>query len=103
MVPPRLRGAGIIEIMGPPRFIQRFRRSRMASSSIRRVVTGHSDTQVAKVITDGPATNTRHPREGVSTTLIWSTDETPCDIAVGETVTDAGALVLRTQPPADGS
>src|SRR5438309_12114036 len=75
----------------------------MPGKPIRRVITGHSDRNVAKVVNDGPATNIRHPREGVSTTLIWSTDETPADVGIGEAIADAGALVLRTQPPASGS
>jgi quercetin dioxygenase-like cupin family protein len=85
----------------------------VGSEPIRRVVTGHSVTghsvtgqskeALAHVIMDGPATNTRQPRPGVASTLIWSSDTTPADIAVGESVEDLGARTLRTQPPANGS
>lgn len=70
--------------------------------SIRRVVTGH-DGSVATVLLDAPATNTRHPGEGVATTLIWCTDETPADISVGTDIEDMGARVLGSPPPENGS
>jgi len=75
----------------------------VADAEIRRVVTGHDTKNLAGVIMDGPATNTREPRPGVASTLIWSSDRTPADIAVGESVEDLGARRLRTQPPAHGS
>ena len=40
----------------------------MASQPIRRVITGHDGNNVAKVILEGPATNTKRPREGVAST-----------------------------------
>lgn len=70
---------------------------------LRRVVTGHDRNEVAKVVMDGPATNAKYPGTGVVSTLIWSTDETPADIAVGERPEDYGARLLGTQPPANGS
>lgn len=70
---------------------------------IRRVITGHDSKNIAKVIIDGPATNTKTPRDGVSSTLMWSTDEMPADIAVGEGVEDMGARILGTAPPQNGS
>jgi quercetin dioxygenase-like cupin family protein len=36
-------------------------------------------------------------------TLIWSTDSTPADIAIGETVEDLGARMLGTAPPPNGT
>ncbi len=70
---------------------------------IRRVITGHDAKNVAKVIIDGPAANTKTPRDGVSSTLMWSTDEMPADIASGEGVEDMGARILGTAPPENGS
>jgi quercetin dioxygenase-like cupin family protein len=70
---------------------------------IRRVVTGHDQSNVAKVLIDGAATNTRSSQPGRFSTLIWSTDATPTDIAVGEGIEDMGARKLGTAPPAGGT
>src|SRR5688572_29003086 len=70
---------------------------------IRRVVTGHDAKGVAKILSDGPATNVRSSRPGSASTLMWSTFETPADISVGEDVEDLGARVLGTAPPENGT
>ena len=70
---------------------------------IRRVVTGHDRNNVAKVIVDATATNTKTPREGVASTLMWCTDAMPADIAVGDNIEDMGARILGTAPPENGS
>jgi quercetin dioxygenase-like cupin family protein len=70
---------------------------------IRRVVTGHDGQQVARVLLDGPATNAKYPAPGIVSTLVWCTDRTPADIAVGEGVDDMGARVLGTAPPPNGT
>ena len=70
---------------------------------IRRVVTGHDAQHVAKVNKDGPATNAKYPSPGTVSTMIWCTDRTPADIAVGEGAEDMGARVIGTAPPARGS
>jgi quercetin dioxygenase-like cupin family protein len=75
----------------------------MAHQPIRRVITGHSGKNVAKVIRDGAATNTKTPREGVASTLMWCTDAMPAEIGTGEGVEDMGARILGTAPPANGS
>ena len=75
----------------------------MARMPIRRVITGHDANNTAKIILDKPATNTKTPREGVASTLIWCTDAMPADIAVGEGVEDMGARILGTPPPENGS
>jgi quercetin dioxygenase-like cupin family protein len=75
----------------------------MAHKPIRRVVTGHDGKNVAKVVREGPAANTKTPRAGVASTLMWSTDATPADIAVGENAEDMGARILGTAPPENGS
>jgi quercetin dioxygenase-like cupin family protein len=75
----------------------------MAHKSIRRVITGHGGNNVAKVIIEGPAANTKTPREGVASTLMWCTDAMPADIALGEGVEDMGARILGTAPPQNGS
>lgn len=71
--------------------------------NIRRIITGHDGKSVAKVILDGLATNTKTPREGVASTLMWCTDAMPADIAAGENVEDMGARILGTAPPENGS
>ena len=53
---------------------------------IRRLVTGHDANNVAKVLMDAPATNHKSSGPGTVSTLIWSTDAAPADIAVGETI-----------------
>jgi quercetin dioxygenase-like cupin family protein len=67
---------------------------------IRRVVTGHDEHNVAKVLFDGPATN---KRSGSASALIWCSDEMPADIAVGDAIEDMGARVLGTPPPPRGT
>jgi quercetin dioxygenase-like cupin family protein len=64
---------------------------------IRRFVTGHDVNNVAKVIMEGPATNTKRPSAAAVSTLIWSTDRTPADVE------DLGARIIGTAPPANGT
>jgi quercetin dioxygenase-like cupin family protein len=71
--------------------------------AIRRIVTGHDSSNVTTVISDGPATNAKYPAPGTVSTLIWSTDRTPADIAIGKDIEDMGARILGTAPPAMGS
>jgi quercetin dioxygenase-like cupin family protein len=66
-------------------------------------VTGHDANKVAKVIRAGAATNARRPSAGTVSTLIWSTDQTPADIAIGENVEDLGARIIGTAPPPNGT
>src|SRR5580698_11244630 len=75
----------------------------MTRAPIRRVITGHGGNNVAKVIIEGPAANTKTPRDGVASTLMWCTDRMPADIAIGETVEDMGTRILGTAPPENGS
>jgi quercetin dioxygenase-like cupin family protein len=70
---------------------------------IRRVVTGHDKAGTAKVLLDAPATNWKSSSPGTVSTLIWSTDATPADIALGDAIEDRGARVLGTAPPAHGT
>jgi quercetin dioxygenase-like cupin family protein len=70
---------------------------------IRRVVTGHDENGVAKVLTDGPARNVKFPAPGVVSTLMWCSEEAPADIAVGEDVEDMGDRILGTAPPPSGT
>ena len=70
---------------------------------IRRVVTGHDAKNVAKVLTDAPATNAKYPGSGLVSTLIWSTDSAPAKVPVGENIEDMGARVLGSAPPPNGS
>ena len=68
--------------------------------SIRRIVTGHDASGKAVVTIDGPATNTKHPDENVTSTLMWVTDQAPSDIfAEG----DAGDRKVGTAPSPGGT
>ena len=70
---------------------------------IRRIVTGHDAQNVAKVLSDGPATNQKRPAGGNVATLMWCTDAMPCDMPVGEGIEDMGARILGTPPPQNGT
>jgi hypothetical protein len=48
---------------------------------VRRVVTGHDGSGTAIVLSDGAAPNVRARDNGMVSTLLWATDETPADIA----------------------
>ncbi len=70
---------------------------------IHRIVTGHDNSGIAKVLIDDSANNAKGTRPGMSSTLIWATDRNPADIAIGENIEDMGARKLGTAPPANGS
>lgn len=69
---------------------------------IRRVITGHDAKNVAKVLSDGPATNDAGT-PGRARVLMWCTDAMPADIAIGESIEDMGARKLGTAPPPNGT
>lgn len=70
---------------------------------LRRIVTGHDADGAAKVLLDGAPGNRKFSPTGAVSTLIWSTDECPADIAVGENAEDYGARVIGTAPPSHGT
>ena len=70
---------------------------------IRRIVTGHDRDGTARVMTDDLATNAKQAGNGAVSTLMWCTDATPADIAVGTDFEDMGARIVGTQPPPGGS
>ena len=70
---------------------------------IRRVVTGHDAEGVAKVLWEDEASNTKPPRHGVVSTLVWCSEATPVDISAGEKIEDMGARILGTAPPPRGT
>ena len=70
---------------------------------IRRIVTGHGEDRVARVIEDNFASNAKQAGNGAVSTLIWSTDRTPADIRIGADFEDMGARIVGTQPPPSGS
>jgi quercetin dioxygenase-like cupin family protein len=76
---------------------------RPAYPFVRRIVTGHDDARVAKVLVDGAATNEKYPDPGVISTLIWSTDAMPVPIPLGERPEDMGDRKLGSAPPPAGS
>jgi quercetin dioxygenase-like cupin family protein len=70
---------------------------------MRRVVTGHDESGKAIVLIDGEAANKRRSPSGNSSTLMWCTDATPADIAIGSAPEDMGARILGTPPPVNGT
>ena len=70
---------------------------------VRRVVTGHDGSRIAKVIQDGPATNAKYPQPGLVSTMMWCTDGAPAKMPIGEQAEDMGARVLGTAPPKNGT
>lgn len=68
--------------------------------SVRRILTTHDDKDCACVWMDSEATNVKRPNEWITSTLLWSTDESPADFIKEE---DYGARVMGTNPPAQGS
>ena len=70
---------------------------------IRRVVTGHDEGHVAKVLLDEPATNAKYPQPGQVSTLMWCTEGAPATIPIGEQPEDMGARILGTAPPRNGT
>jgi naringenin degradation protein FdeH len=68
--------------------------------TFRRVVTGHGANGTSVIWMDGNATNHKFPSEKISSTLMWSTDESPTRMLSDE---DEGARVLGSAPPANGS
>jgi quercetin dioxygenase-like cupin family protein len=70
---------------------------------IRRVVTGHDADGIAKVLIDGPATNSKLPQPGLVSTMMWCTDSAPATMPIGEAPEDMGARALGTAPPARGT
>jgi hypothetical protein len=51
---------------------------------IRRIVTGHDQARVARVLIDAPATNAKSPQPGLVSTMIWCTDGAPAAMPIGE-------------------
>lgn len=70
---------------------------------IRRIVTGHTAEGVAVAIMDAPAANAKFSATGAVSTLIWSSDQCPADISLGMDIEDAGARILGSSPPSNGS
>ena len=68
--------------------------------NVRRVVTANDANGNAKVWIDDTAGNTRNPRPGVSTVLVWSTDSTPADVTGNE---DLGARKVDRPPSYRGT
>jgi len=67
----------------------------------RRVVTGHDKTGKAVVLFDGPAPNVRlRKASGLTSTLLWVTDESPADISGGG---DRSDRKIGVAPPPTGS
>ena len=70
---------------------------------IRRVITGHDMNNVAKVMIDAPATNTKSPSAGIVSTLMWVTDGAPAKIPAGDKFEDMGTRIVGTAPAPKGT
>lgn len=70
---------------------------------VRRVVTGRGADGIARILSDGPAANSRRSKSGGRSTLVWCTDRAPADIPAGGRFEDMGARLLGTPPPAKGT
>ena len=67
----------------------------------RRVVTGHDRAGKAVVVFDGPASNVKlRKASGLTSTLLWVTDESPADVSFA---TDRSARDIGVAPPPSGS
>lgn len=73
------------------------------TAPVRRVVTGHDRNETAKVVMDSRITTVKHGKSGATLTHLWSTDQTPADIAIGEQIEDVGLRPHITPPPPRGS
>jgi quercetin dioxygenase-like cupin family protein len=67
---------------------------------VRRVVTGHDAAGTAVVLSDGAAANVRVRDNGMASTLLWATDESPADISGGADRADRQSGVA---PPPSGT
>src|SRR5579859_261107 len=69
--------------------------------SVRRVVTGHDARGKAVVVYDGEAPNAKvRQATGLTSILIWTTDECPADVSGG---TDRAERDIGVAPPPRGS
>jgi quercetin dioxygenase-like cupin family protein len=68
--------------------------------NFRRIVTTHDADGRPAILIDGNATNHKFPSEKISSTMMWSTDVSPTNIAGNE---DEGARILGSAPPLNGS
>ena len=68
---------------------------------IRRIVTGHDASGKAIVVIDGPSPYARsRPETGITSTLLWVTDETPANMGASA---DRADRTIGIPPPANGS
>jgi len=71
--------------------------------AIRRVVTGHDAQNNPRILMDAGAANSRSSSPGLVSTLVWSSNETPADIAVGASIVDMGNRQLGSVAPPNGT
>ena len=72
---------------------------------VRRVVTGHDQSNKAKVIIDAFADNVKSSQPTSASIAVWASDTMPIEIPVGEAgqIEDCGQRKLPTQPPPLGT
>ena len=73
----------------------------MAIKPVRRIVTGHDETGKAVVLMDSASPNAKlRSATGLTSTLVWATDETPADIS---SLQDRADRESGVAPPVNGS
>ena len=72
---------------------------------VRRVVTGHSRDNKARVIIDGYADNVKASQPTSASIAVWASNTMPIEIPIGEVgeVEDCGERKMPTQPPPNGT
>jgi mannose-6-phosphate isomerase-like protein (cupin superfamily) len=83
----------------PPGFENNVHTGKPMTKTVRRVVTGHDSKGEAIILMDGAITPAVRGA-GVSSALLWVTDETPADISGDK---DRGARQIGVPPPMNGS
>lgn len=72
---------------------------------VRRVVTGHDNSNKARVIIDSWADNVKTSAPTSASIAVWASDTMPIEIPIGLAgeIEDAGNRKLPTQPPPNGT
>ena len=76
--------------------------SKPSVAPIRRIVTGHDDKNIAKVLLDGAPANVKHPAPGIVSLPCGRRSRHP-PRSVGETIEDTGNREIPLPPAANGS
>lgn len=66
--------------------------NRVLLPPLRRVVTGHDERGIAKVLMDGPPPDGVARAGGQTTRVAWATETTPAEVPVGLTIAEPGGI-----------